>query len=78
MSDISKLRKCRAYVKGSNTSTLNQLEGLCDPKAAAAAAKPSETLVKEPILSNFPVDIFLLVALNNFWSPVNLKFCAGD
>ena len=45
MSDISKLRKRRAYVKGSITSTLNQLEGLCDPKAAAAAAKPSETLV---------------------------------
>ena len=45
MSEISKLRKRRAYVKGSITSTLNQLEGLCDPKAAAAAAKPSETLV---------------------------------
>ena len=45
MSDISKLRKRRAYVKGSITSTLNQLEGLCDPKAAAAAAKPSKTLV---------------------------------
>ena len=43
MSDISKLRKHRAYVKGSITSTLNQLEGLCDPKAVAA--KPSETLV---------------------------------
>ena len=43
MSDNSKLRKRRAYVKGSITSTLNQLEGLCDPKAAAA--KPSETLV---------------------------------
>ena len=43
MSDISKLRKRRAYVKGSITSTLNQLEGLCDPKAAAT--KPSETLV---------------------------------
>ena len=43
MSDINKLRKRRAYVKGSITSTLNQLEGLCDPKAAAA--KPSETLV---------------------------------
>ena len=45
MSEISKLRKRRAYVKGSITSTLNQLEGLSDPKAAAAAAKPSETLV---------------------------------
>ena len=45
MSDISKLRKRRAYVKGSITFTLNQLEGLCNPKAAAAAAKPSETLV---------------------------------
>ena len=45
MSDISKLRKRRAYVKGSITSTLNQLKGLYDPKAAAAAAKPSETLV---------------------------------
>ena len=45
MSDISKLRKRRAYAKGSITSTLNQLEGLCDPKAAAVAAKPSETLV---------------------------------
>ena len=44
MSDISKFRKRRAYVKGSITSTLNQLEGLCDPKAAPAA-KPSETLV---------------------------------
>ena len=43
MSDNSKLRKRRAYVKGSFTSTLNQLEGLCEPKAAAA--KPSETLV---------------------------------
>ena len=45
MSDIIKLRKRRAYVEGSITSTLNQLEGLCDPKAAAVAAKPSETLV---------------------------------
>ena len=45
MSDIIKLRKHRAYVEGSITSTLNQLEGLCDPKAAAAVAKPSETLV---------------------------------
>ena len=45
MSDISKLRKRRVYGKGSITSTLNQLEGLRDPKAAAAAAKPSDTLV---------------------------------
>ena len=43
MSDVEKLKKCRAYVKGTITSKLNQLKDMFDPEAAASA--PSETLV---------------------------------
>ena len=43
MSDIEKLRKRRAYVKGTITSKLNRLKDTFDSEAAAFA--PSETLV---------------------------------
>ena len=43
MSDVEKLKKRRAYVKGTITSKLNQLKDMFDPEAAASA--PSETLV---------------------------------
>ena len=43
MSDVEKLKKRRAYVKGTITSKLNQLKDIFDPEAAASA--PSETLV---------------------------------
>ena len=43
MSDVEILKKRRAYVKGTITSKLNQLQDMFDPEAAASAH--SETLV---------------------------------
>ena len=43
MSDVEKLKKCRAYVKGTINSKLKQLKDMLEPEAAASA--PSETLV---------------------------------
>ena len=42
MSDVVKLKKQRAYVRGTITSTLNQLKEMFDPEATAS---PSESLV---------------------------------
>ena len=42
ISDVVKLKKQRAYVKGTITSTLNQLKDMFDP---GATASPSENLV---------------------------------
>ena len=43
MSDVDKLKKRRANVKGTVTSKLNQLKDMFEPEAAATA--PGETLV---------------------------------
>ena len=43
MSDVEKLKKRRAYVKGTINSKLKQLKDMFDPEAAASAR--SETLV---------------------------------
>ena len=37
MSDVEKLKKRRAYVKGTITSKLNQLNDMFDPEAAASS-----------------------------------------
>ena len=36
MSDVVKLKKRRAYVRGTITSTLNQLKEMFDPEATAS------------------------------------------
>ena len=43
MSDVEKLKKRRAYVKGTTISKLNQLKDMLEPEAAASAS--SEALV---------------------------------
>ena len=46
MSEVVKLKKRRAYVRGTITSTLNQLKEMFDP---GATASPSESLVSSLI-----------------------------
>ena len=56
MSDVVKLKKRRAYVRGTITSTLNQLKEMFD---SGATASPSESLVLSLVSDLFRQNTYL-------------------